>query len=65
MKKVENVNMEAVENGYKVTCYCYEKSEGSGPHDSMMGGRKEYVFSDEEGEKAFDKFKELAAMSRM
>lgn len=63
-KKVEDVRLEAVDNGYKVCCYMYEKKSGASEYDSMVGSRKEFVYPSDDFSGAASKFKKLAYMQK-
>ena len=59
MSYIENLRMEPVENGNKVSYTERSKSEYSGMHDSMDYNNKEFVFGEKDGKKAFAKYVEL------
>lgn len=61
MSYIENLRMEAVENGYKVYCVERYKALGEGHFSDMAYDPKEFVYSSKEGSKAMAKFEELAS----
>lgn len=62
--RIEDLEMEPANNGHKICYYEYKKREGADDFSPMISNKVELVFSDEEFDKAIEKYKELTEMVR-
>lgn len=60
----EDVELEPVENGHKVTYTERSPREGASSMESLDYKRKEFVFSDKDAKKAFDKYLEVCKLCK-